>query len=428
MFLKHLTLKDVRALKDLDLSFLTAERKIRKWSLLLGENGCGKSTILRAISLLFAGSESLPELIGDPDTWIRLGKRECIIKAEISNGNADRHIQLLIKRGDKVRDIFERNQNTLDFLDDKIDDSLGNYFTAGYGVTRRPITIKTLDPHSGKIMQTSRAQCVATMFSPDATLNPLESWAMDLDYQRAKQGLGIIKKSLSGLLPDVEFNRIDKKKRQLIFKTPDGLVPFNLLSDGYQNVAGWCGDLLYRITESFANSHTPLSVQGLLLIDEIDLHLHPVWKRKLISFLTEKLPNFQIVATTHSPLTAHQSGEKELFVLYRKDRNKWLTLYQYPGAAKDLLLHQLLLSPVFGLSTMDSTQVEEMRNEYKHLRSKQKKDLDSADKRRLKELIAELEDLPDWNAEYPMERQQITLLKKIQQALEKQATNIKPKA
>ena len=121
------------------------------------------------------------------------------------------------------------------------------------------------------------------------------------------------------LLPGVEFLRIDKKQGELIFSTPDGKVPMVRLSDGYQTTAAWCGDLLYRITRAYGNYKNPLAARGLLLLDEIDLHLHPLWQRELMSYLEEKFTNFQIVATSHSPMTVQQAGPGELFVMRRPD-------------------------------------------------------------------------------------------------------------
>jgi AAA domain, putative AbiEii toxin, Type IV TA system len=100
------------------------------------------------------------------------------------------------------------------------------------------------------------------------------------------------------------------------------------------------------------------------LIDELDLHLHPVWQRKLREFLDTKLPNFQIIATTHSPLTAQQCGAGELFFLRRPDARAAPRLEPFPASPRELLVHQLLLSPQFGLETVDSYSVEELENEY----------------------------------------------------------------
>ncbi|HEX8492774.1 MAG TPA: AAA family ATPase [Pyrinomonadaceae bacterium] len=418
MFLQKLVLKNVRSIEELELPFLDADGNTRKWTMLLGENGCGKSTVLRAIALLMAGSESLPELLDNPDSWIRLGKDECLISADLVTARGEsRHIELILHRGDKVKEVFERNKDTLEALDRAVEHASRSYLTIGYGVSRRLGGVKSPSP-SNEVFTKTRAQCVGTMFSPDAILNPLESWAMDLHYRRGSKGLQLVKQSLSDLLPGVEFKGIDKKNRQLTFNTADGEIPLSQLSDGYQNVAGWCGDLLYRVTEIFADYKNPFDARGLLLIDELDLHLHPIWKRQLVSFLNEKLRNFQVIATTHSALTVHQAGEGELFVMRRPKPNSSPELIRYEGAPRNLMLHQLLLSPLFNLQTVDSPVVEAQKKEFKQLRSKPKSKTSQRDKHRLTELRGELADLPDWSTETPQDRKKIALLEEIQQALQ----------
>src|SRR5262245_64795861 len=84
MFVRELSVQNLRAIKDLRLSFVTPDGKTRKWTLLLGENGAGKSTVLRAAALLFAGGDALPRLLGtDIDSWIRYGTSEATIAAVI---------------------------------------------------------------------------------------------------------------------------------------------------------------------------------------------------------------------------------------------------------------------------------------------------------------------------------------------------------
>jgi predicted ATP-binding protein involved in virulence len=154
-----------------------------------------------------------------------------------------------------------------------------------------------------------------------------------------------------------------------------------------------------------------------LLIDEIDLHLHPVWQRQLKSFLDNKLPNFQILATTHSPLTAHQAGEGELFFLRRDGESKSSVLHRYEGSPRKLMLHQLLVSPIFGLSTMDSLRVEEMRREYEQLKEKPKRT--AKEEKRLQHLAGDLSDLPDFGMQTEHDRKRLDVLEEIAQALAK---------
>lgn len=415
MYLRRLVLENVRSIKYLDLPFSTEDDETRKWTFVLGENGTGKSTVLRSIALLLAGTEALPELLVNTDSWIRNRTQSCRLFATLVTAQGkERDIEISMRRGDGIKDVFKRNRELLDLLDQAISHTERNYFTVGYGASRRFSSDRYSTSRAAEIFRDPRAQRVATMFVPDATLNPLDSWAMDLDYRR-KDGIKIVRNALDDLLPNVKFKGIDKDRRKLLFRTPDGSVSLDQLSEGYQNVALWCGDLLYRITETFEDYKKPLEARGLLLIDELSLHLHPVWQRQLIGFLTDKLPNFQIIATTHSPLTVHQADEGELFMLRREEPGKPPVLQAYPGSPRTLMLHQLLLSPVFGLTTMHSHQMEALRSEYKALQDKQGRSAD--ENARLDTLRRDLADLPDWTAETPRERKQRTVLEEIRQAL-----------
>jgi hypothetical protein len=164
-----------------------------------------------------------------------------------------------------------------------------------------------------------RANQVASLFAPDAELAPFEKWVMDLHYRKGKSALKLVKTALSDFLPGAEFQTIDKENRRLMFKTEDGTIPLAVLSDGFQNAISWCGDLLYRLTKIFEDYQKPLNARGLLLIDEIGLHLNLSWQRRLREYISKKFPNLQIIATTHSPFAAHQAGEGELFSLVRDD-------------------------------------------------------------------------------------------------------------
>lgn len=421
MFLKRLYLEDVRAIGALDLPFTDAGGAVRQWTLLLGQNGCGKSTVLRSIALLMAGSEALPELLVNPDSWVRLGAESARIAADLVTAQGEeRHIELRIRRGSNVRDLFKENEEPLDRLDRALRHSTRNYLIIGYGVSRRLGDPNRLTSSSG-VFTNPRAQSVATMFSNDAVLNPLETWAIGLDYEHGEAGVGVVRQTLNDLLPGVAFDRIDKKSRRLLFRTPDGELPLDQLSDGYQNAAAWCGDLLYRITTIFGDYRDPLAARGLLLIDEMDLHLHPTWKRRLVEFLTEKLPNFQIVATTHSALTVHQAGEGELFVLKRDGASGSSTLHPFPGNPSILMLHQLLASPIFELETVDSVPVENLRAEYESLSSRPRASLSREEKRRLPEVKSRVASLPDWSGDTPEAQAQRSLIAEIHEAVKAKA-------
>jgi len=256
------------------------------------------------------------------------------------------------------------------------------------------------------------------MFSPDATLQPLQNWILDIHYRRASAGLAIVKNTLRELLPGVAFERVDRATKTVFFKTPDGTVPLEQLSDGYQNVAAWCGDLVYRVMEMNLDYRNPLHARGLLLIDEIDLHLHPVWQRNLRNYLDRKFPNIQILATTHSALTAQQCGQGELFFLQR-DKNQRSVLQQFEGEPRKMMVHQLLLSPLFGVHTLDSKDIQEKKDTLRALKRKGTRKSSG----RLRSLKRELSDMPDWRIHSFTDDKELALLHDIREELGRSGGN-----
>ncbi len=139
MYLVKLDLKNFRAIHQMSLDFRDANGAARRWTVLLGENGCGKSSMLKALGLLLAGSEALPDVLGVPDQWIRTGQVEAHLRATITTAaGQERDISLVIRRGDGRDTVIKRNAEGLAPLDDAIRHAKRNYFIAGYGAFRRP--------------------------------------------------------------------------------------------------------------------------------------------------------------------------------------------------------------------------------------------------------------------------------------------------
>jgi len=367
MFLKKLTLNNFKCLSNIELSFEINKTNNRKWTLILGENGTGKSNILKAIALVTSGSNALGELLGNTDSWIKFNEKSCTIKAELETKRGEeRIISLQINRGDNLSKIISNNKKSLHMIDGAIENADRNYFVVAYGASRR---LSNEVFSSFEKSRNGRSINVRNLFDNASTLNPLTAWIIELDYRSGEDGINLVKDALKDFLPGITFHSIDKEKKQVLFQTVDGLIPLDQLSDGYQNMAAWIGDLLFRITETFKNYKKPLEARGLLLIDEVDLHLHPKWQRRLLDFVGKKLPNFQVVATTHSPLTAQQADTGELFALKRND-NDVVELLPFNGSPKSLLVNQLLMTPVFGLETDESYEVQQAKEEYAVLKLK----------------------------------------------------------
>jgi hypothetical protein len=420
MFLTGLRIENIRSIRTLDVAFTRPDDTVRRWTLLIGENGSGKSTLLRALALVMAGSEALADLLTEPATWITNGARAGRIEATVRTLHGDeRKFRLELHRGQNVSEVIKANHRNLAPLDQALRHAARNYLTVGYGVSRR-LTTRAPTVAKADPSRPLRSRSVRTLFAPDAELQSIETWAMDLHYRRGRGGIDIVRRALTGVLPGVTFHSIDREKRQLLFETADGLVPMAQLSDGYQNVAAWAGDLLYHVTETFRNYRNPLSARGLLLIDELDLHLHPVWQRRLREFLDDKLPNFQIVATTHSALTAQQATVGELFYFKRATPKASARLLAFDGDPQKLMSHQLLLTDAFGLASLNSPQVQEQRARYRRLRDQPRHS--TRDRREMQTLREELSDVPDWSRPTKEDRETLAALRSIERRLAGSAT------
>jgi hypothetical protein len=390
MFLKQLHLTNFRCFEDLELSFIREDGAVRKWTILLGENGTGKSCLLQAIALITSGTDALGDLLGEPNDWIMCNKRFCEISATLlTEDNHECKLKLHIGRNDNRSTVIIRNKEYLASLDHGIEEFPRHYFLAGYGPYRR-INRKAGGLSSESKFYGKRARNVASLFDADAPLAPIESWAMDLDYLKNRAGLQIIRKTLNAFLPGLKFARIDKKQRRLMFSTPGGTIPLQFLSDGYQCIVCWIGDLLHRIMGSLQDYNKPLDTRGLLLIDELALHLHVGWQRNLIGSLNKYLPHFQLVVTTHSPVTAHQADKGELHHLTREDHE--IRLHPFAGKPKNLLLHQLITADLFGLPSDESEELQSKKERYKGLTMKAH--LSNREKESLKELKEDLSQTP----------------------------------
>ncbi len=422
MFLKSIHLKNFKCFDDIELSFAEEDGTIRPWTLLLGESGTGKSALLKAIALVTSGSDAISGLLTEADDWIRYDMDECVISAVlVTREQEEKEISLCICRGYSRIDVLLKSEESLRPLNDALWNSAQSYFVVGYGASRRlSSSLSRGVVRHGMFLATS-ANNVATLFDPDAILIPLENWAMELDYRR-EDGIHFVQKALDDFLPGIKFHEIDKKEGRLLFKTPDGIVPLRSLSDGHQCVAAWIGDLLYRITIPFGNvqepsddHRSPLEASGILLIDEVDLHLHPRWQRELLSLLRKRLPNFQVIATTHSPITAQQAGINQLHYITRQ--NGRIEIEQFTGNPRSLLINQLLMTDVFGLESDESLEVQEKKSRYRELRDKEP--LLDGERQELDQLKTYLSERPTGGrSNMRLQEKEMELLQQVQKELQ----------
>lgn len=243
------------------------------------------------------------------------------------------------------------------------------------------------------------------LFDSSFLLPNAEEWLFQADYAAAKQSSvrrkailqrEEITKTLVALLPDVEAIEFiapnpANLKPSVGFKTPYGWVSIWDLSHGYQTLIAWVVDFARRMFERYPESKNPLAEPAVVLVDEIDLHLHPKWQQSLMSYLTKRFPNTQFIVTAHSPLIVQ--GAKDVnVVLLRREGDHVVIENRDSESIRNWRVDQILTSDLFGLESVRPPYVEEKLAERRKLLSKAK--LTKKDQERLKKLEAEIGPLP----------------------------------
>jgi hypothetical protein len=157
--------------------------------------------------------------------------------------------------------------------------------------------------------------------------------------------------TLKALTPgvDFEFGGVDAETGDVLLDTPDGRIGLGLLSQGMSSMLAFVGVLLQRLSEVNNDAHESREGAALLLVDELDAHLHPWWQWRILPLLRERFPRVQIIATTHSPLIVAQSQPGELVHIHREAHGLVADHLERPFAG--WRSDQILTHPLFGLDT-----------------------------------------------------------------------------
>lgn len=133
-----------------------------------------------------------------------------------------------------------------------------------------------------------------------------------------KTRLHFIREAIYRFIPyleDIRVNRIDANKIKVLVKKEQHEYDLQQLSQGEKVLLALVGDIALRLTILNPKAADPLAASGVILIDEIDLHLHPIWQRRILNNLHHTFPNCQFIVTTHSPQILGEANNADVFFL-----------------------------------------------------------------------------------------------------------------
>jgi predicted ATP-binding protein involved in virulence len=371
LVLKKLAITNIGIFSHLELDFS------KRLTILIGENGIGKTTILRAIALALAGVNE-NSLLDAQHPKIQQLLRIKTLEERAKNGN----IELFYEHNQKEfrnNILFSNNEYGVNVEDDLNSDftSVNNDtfpnlvigFTQMQNSETHFSTNKIPYEELTKIKKPHIKDIIPLIYNQsDKRFDSFSDWLLNL-YKDGNQSLvedSSLEKAPEHLLIDfifeiisqvigtkIIFRQVEKGTNNIWVENVENqqVIPLDLMSQGFNSIFGWIGYLMMRMYECAISSEN-FSIQersgnekyfekfAIVLIDEIDTYLHPKWQRKVLSVLVEKFPNTQFVVTTHSPLVlATLDNKKTNAYLIQKDKAQKIEHF-YGARIQDIIYQE----------------------------------------------------------------------------------------
>ena len=179
---------------------------------------------------------------------------------------------------------------------------------------------------NSKMQLSSRFRAYNRCLDAKSTYKQFQKWFRGKELAKIQKrhddiGFNLVKNTIIKNIPncrDIFFEFDPDKPQGLKIQLNDKkILPFDVLSDGTRNFLAIIADIAYKcvMLNPHLKENAISQTSGIVLIDELDLHLHPEWQRKIVSVLKKTFPNIQLIATTHSPFIIQETGQNELIVL-----------------------------------------------------------------------------------------------------------------
>ena len=289
------------------------------WHVLVGVNGSGKTTILRSIALALLGRRETDALAEDWRRWLPSDAPSGQIEVSLSEDKLSEGKEVTLHNFEllKIDPTPEEPEGVVEVVGEGRDKA-ANIFCIGYGPFRRfSGGDKDLRDRLGAFPRGLR---FITLFREDADLANSLDWLRDVHFEELETGtkgvlLDVIKfVNQSELLPQ-GTTLTGVTRNGVSFRDGNGYqVPIGDLSDGFRSVLSLVLDVIRHLAQVCGPRHifSPeepgiVDASGIMLVDEIDVHLHPSWQQRIGGWFKKHFPNFQFLVATHSLLVCQSA-------------------------------------------------------------------------------------------------------------------------
>ncbi|MFE1743697.1 AAA family ATPase [Coleofasciculus sp. H7-2] len=328
MKVKRLKMTSFRGISDMTLDFQTDEPNV-----LIGINGVGKSSILDCLAILLYGfvasirfPSSTERLFSDQDITNTHQETHKEITIQLdwqqvtwsltsvrtgSSKKASSELSQLPALVDNIRQQLETNSNA--------NIPLAVYYGVDRTVIETPLEIfpeayfKPIDAYEQAI--TLKQINFSNFFQWFRALEDVENEERRDNPDYRDRQLEAVRLAIASVAPDFSKLRVRRSPLRMTVTKQGQELTVNQLSDGEKCLLAMVGDLAIRLAIANPSLENPLQGEGVVLIDEIELHLHPKWQRKIIPALTRTFPNCQFIVTTHSPQVISEVKPNGIYIL-----------------------------------------------------------------------------------------------------------------
>lgn len=403
MYVNQIEIINIRSIEELQIGF--DEGRQAGWHVLIGDNGSGKSSIIKSLALGLIGPNEMKSLRLNPGDWLRRDAHSGMIRLRIKPESG--YDQLIgdylyppaggLSPLNAVIGLKRMGDGTIRFLENGFTEKQGaartlwdksvGWFSAGFGPSRR---LSGGDQEWMKVYNSDpNAAAHLSLFGEGVALTEALDWLRELNYKAVESLLNNsvahpevdlinhLKNFLNntGLLP--YDSKLSKVSSDGIFFIDGNNCELDVtqLSDGFRSIIGLTFELVRQLIRTygqekvFANfndGHYTILLPGVVLIDEVDAHLHPTWQTRIGQWFTKVFPAIQFIVTTHSPLVCRASERGSIWQLAAPGSNQ--TSGEVTGVERDKLIYGNVLdaygTEVFG---KDVTRSEEANDKLDRL-------------------------------------------------------------